>query len=360
MPKSKHRSKKQNKPKPIKWKSDEGLFRVPANPRPTIEFPRPETNSRMDFTGVPEYPKNNPLSFVPRSPLGGNSIYEVNFIFSIPGVDTFRESVDFETFPNTGKSLLHLPFGEQLIVKIEHETESVDIMFRSNKDNLLSDALLRVQCDSFEVAQRFAHERISMILSHWSFLFDVAIDIAGYKIKEEATQTVKFSLGFVGKVKVFTDDTGFESHTEYRRLFAAYREALNSSNIFYKALSFFKVAEGILVLRKREGRKNKTLVKGVEPFEPQEKFPASLDLLPVQDELTHDAFEPYLNKDFSEALNNLREFIRNAIAHLGDFESVLDADRFDDIKTCNGAIPVLKYIARSMLENNLNKLTSKT
>ena len=73
-----------------------------------------------------------------------------------------------------------------------------------------------------------------------------------------------------------------------------------------------------MVLRKREGRKNKTLVKGVEPFEPQEKFPVSLDLLPVEDELTHDAFEPYLNKDFSEALNNLKEFISSTLSKIED------------------------------------------
>lgn len=363
MPKSRNRAKNKRKPKRIQWKNDTQVLDEPTNVRPKLDFPRPETNSRMQLTAVMEYLPNSPESLIPRSPLGGTSVYEVSYVFSIPGVDTFRDNVDLENFPNSGKSLLHLPFNEKLVVDLKHESiesEQAKIIFMSNKSNLLSNAVLRVQCNSFEEAERFAHERISMILSQWSFECDVAIDVAGYRIKEELTGSLKFSLGFVGKVKSFSNFTGFTSKTEYRRLLAAYREALNSSNIFYKALSFYKVAEGLLVLRKREQRKNKTVIKGLEPFGSHEKFPTTINMLPVDDELTRDAFEPYLNKDFSEALNNLREFIRNAIAHLSDFESILDADRFDDVRTCDRAIPVLKYIARKMLENDLNKSSETT
>ena len=56
--------------------------------------------------------------------------------------------------------------------------------------------------------------------------------------------------------------------------------------------------------------------------------------------------------------DDLKETIRNAVAHLGDFESVLDADRYDNVVTCARAIPVLKYMSRKMLENDFAKLTN--
>ena len=90
MPKIKLRNRRKIKPKPIRWKSDAEVFETPAQPRPTVEFPRPETNSKMEFTLVPGFPDNHPKAFIQRSPLGGKSVYEVNFIFSIPGVNTLK------------------------------------------------------------------------------------------------------------------------------------------------------------------------------------------------------------------------------------------------------------------------------
>jgi hypothetical protein len=40
------------------------MFYVPANPRPTVEFPRPEPSSKIEFTLFPGFPADNPLSKV--------------------------------------------------------------------------------------------------------------------------------------------------------------------------------------------------------------------------------------------------------------------------------------------------------
>lgn len=116
MPKSKHRNKKQNKPKPSKWKSDKELFKVPVIPRMTVDFPRPDSNSKMEFTRIFTFPPNVPESKIPRSLLGGQSIYRVTYFLAIPGVDIFYDKVDIGKLFKSGKSLLQMPPVDILII----------------------------------------------------------------------------------------------------------------------------------------------------------------------------------------------------------------------------------------------------
>ena len=363
MPKSKprDRSRRKIKAKPIKWKSNGDLFNVPAVPRPTVEFPRPDSNSNIEFTLVPSFPVGHPESNKTRSRYGGQSIYNVTYALSIPGVDAFRDSIDLEKLSDSGNSLLQLPKNEFVVAETKDENFKSEIQFLANKKGILSKVHLRVACNSFEQAERFAHERVAMMLSYWSYLFDIVIEMSNYLIIEEATGTRKYSIGLVGKVKAFSDENPFTISSEYRRILAAYREAMNSSNLFYKALSFYKVIEGTLNLRKKERRKAKVKTNG-EMFESDELFPPTIDKLPVEkfgtyeNEVASIAFSKYLGMTFKEVRDDLKELIRDAVAHLGDFEKVLDADRYDDVVVCSRAVPVLKFMARKMLENDFEKL----
>lgn len=361
MPKSKHRNKQLRKPKIVKWKSDGKLLVVPVSPEPLLEIPLPESNSKMEFTYLRGYPPNHPQSKIPRSLKGGQSVYKVTYILSVPGVNTFRNRLDFKKLGKSGESLLQFPVNETIVVEMEDDSNSkIQMWFEGNAKGLLSNVVLRIHCDSFEEAERFAHERVSTMLSYWSFLFDIGIEISAYEILEELTGSLKFSVGLIGRVKPFTNEKPFKVLPEYRRIFAAYREAMNSSNLFYQLLCFFKVTEGIVTLRKQKLKRllKRSLRKEEEGFEPDEKFPDDIDLLPVEDEVSKIAFQEYLGKGFQEARNDFRESFRNAAAHLGDFNNVLDADRYDDVTKCARAIPVLKFMARKMLENNLNNLSN--
>jgi hypothetical protein len=361
VPKSKYRPKRK-RIKPIKWQEDKELLYVPTQPRPTVEFPRPESSSRIEFTLIPGYPPDHPQSKIERTRKGSSSIYNINYILSVPGVKVFNDKFDLEELVNSGDSLLQIPSGEFLVIHATDRDYKSEIQFLSNAKGMLSRVHVRVNSDSFEDAERFAHERVCLMLSYWSFLFDIGIDISSYMIIEESTGTRKYSVGLVGRAKPFTDEKAFTVSHEHRRILAAYREGMNSSNLFYKALSFYKVIEGTLNLRIREGRKSKTLPKDAKPFEANEIFPSDIGLLPVEqfgsydDEVTQQAFTKYLDKSFQEVRDDLKDLIRNAVAHLGDFDKVLDADRYDDVVTCARAIPVLKYMARKMLENDFAKV----
>jgi len=205
MPKSRRRVKNK-RTKPIKWKGDrEPFMRVAANPRPTVEFPRPESSSRIEFTLIPEYSPGLPKSKIVRTRKGGRSIYNVNYILSVPGVNVFNDKFDFDELVNSGDSLLQIPRGEFLVIEATDKDYKSEIQFLSNSKGMLSRVHLRVSCDSFEDAERFAHERVCLMLSYWSFLFDVSIDISSYLIEEESTGTKKYSVGLVGRAKAFSN-----------------------------------------------------------------------------------------------------------------------------------------------------------
>ena len=67
------------------------------------------------------------------------------------------------------------------------------------------------------------------------------------------------------------------------------------------------------------------------------------------------AFAPYHGKKFTAVCDEFRETARNAIAHLDPFQSEpsLIADQCADVEKCENAIPVIKYIAREMLKNEI-------
>jgi hypothetical protein len=363
MPKSKprDRARRKLKPKPIKWKQDSAFMSVPAVPRPVIDLPRPELNSRMEFTFLP-YASKDQAKVVQRGSSGGPGIYQVTYFLTVPNVDVFLSSIDLGELFKYGTSQLQLPPEEILILDMQGEdpNDKFQMHFLPNKHQMLSHVRLRVACSSFEEAERVTHERVSTVLSYWSYLFDVGLQIGRYEIVEESTKARKVSFGVVGRVKAFDNDQPFQiTSSEYRRLFAAYREATTSGNVFYQALNFFKVIEGTLNLRKRQQRQHGVTGKLTEQFRPDEIMPDDIADLPIErngdliNDITAIAFEKYLGQSFKEVRDDLRDATRNAIAHLADFENVLDPDRSDDVIRCTRAIPVLRYVARTLLSNTL-------
>ena len=66
-------------------------------------------------------------------------------------------------------------------------------------------------------------------------------------------------------------------------------------------------------------------------------------------------FKPYLGKKFTRVIETeLRPLFRHAIAHLDPRGDSLVIDKFHHIAECEAAMSVIKYIARQMLENEIN------
>jgi hypothetical protein len=129
---------------------------------------------------------------------------------------------------------------------------------------------------------------------------------------------------------------------------SAYREGLNSANAFYQLLCFYKVVEWIRKRRAKEDRRR------VPPE--SERFPSSAEGLPPDAFGRRDPFgffTPYLGKRFGEVHETLRSDVRNAIAHLNPKQTILMADRFDDVARCERVVPVVRFMARRMLLNEI-------
>jgi len=231
---------------------------------------------------------------------------------------------------------------------------SAEARFSLNTDGRLATAAMRVTADDFVAAERYAHDLVLPLLSRWSFDHDVAIDVAGYAVVEEATQAKKYRYGATGKVRGLVADPNerIVSTPEHRQLLAAYREGLNASNVFFQVLSFFKVTEGIRHLR--TGRAQEARAKGLGAERYVEAVPADFAVVPHDSYTDEGIWRPYLGKKFGAVLKDFEHTKRNAMAHIDPRQQVvLVADKFDDIDACLTILPVLRYIARQMLHNEL-------
>lgn len=350
MPKSKHRKKKTKSGKSSANRINE------VKPISALVL-RPDTSGRVEHVVVPVPPPGSPLAQVHRSPEGSLGIYLITFVLCVPGQKVFQDNLDFPTLRNAGDSLLYLPKGiRDIKIQVSEGQNFAEIAFRKNKKGAISHAITRVQADNFNDAESKAYEIVVPALSRLSFKFDIALDIMGFEVFEEKTKTTLYSYGLLGRPKLFNDLANFSSEQEYRRFFSAYREALSSTNIFFQALSFYKVIEGVLAHRIRQKRAAKTYVKGDLGFLPTEMLPKNLEDISSYNDLAVGEFDIHLGKEFKDIQEHYRDLVRNAIAHLSQLDSVLDADNYKDISTCEKAVPVLKYMARQMLQNDLESL----
>jgi hypothetical protein len=321
------------------------------NRSPLLEMDRPKSTTWMSFVFIPGFSEGDPRSLIFRSPDGSPGIYNVTLILCVPGKASFHDSIDFHNLAKSGDSLLQ-------IGKIEFDTQiksgdvNAQATFTSNTGGALSTIQIKVQAQNFFSAKGFAYDLVASCLSWWSYKYDVALDVKGYEVVEEATGSKWYSLGVLGEAKDFieTENEEFTFGEEFRPIFAIYREAINSTNLFYKVLSFYKVTEGIKALI--DERRKKAKAEGKEWKNPIEHIPENLEDIGTDKWDVH-YFTPYLGKKFNWVLDQYRELIRNAVAHLDTSSRVLDADKSKDIGQCEDAIPVLKYIVREMLEAEL-------
>jgi hypothetical protein len=279
-------------------------------------------------------------------------VYQVIFVLGIPGKNVFREQLELGKTHVDGDSLLLFPPKvETFEVQVQEGDSTIGrITLGHNSDRRLSTAQIRVQSNSFLEAERTAYDMTAGFLSYLSYSGDVAVELAGYEIVEEQTGTRKAVFGMLGKIKPvsFADDTGTTVSDEtHRRLFAAYREGMNATNVFYQALSFSKAIEGCYRMRDAKNRAAKS--SGGAPLRPSLELPAELGMIPVEDDNVRQYFRPFLGRKFSFIVDQFRPLIRNAIAHLDPTQDVLDIDRFEDVQACERTVPVLRYMARTLI-----------
>jgi len=267
-----------------------------------------------------------------------------------------HDSVSFEELKRSGDSLLEVA-PDVTTLRLELLAEPGDSATREmtvevNEHHRLRSITFEVEADSFESAVRETYNLVMPILSRWAFVHDVAITIAGVEVHELGTDARQWRLTMAGAVKRFSDPSA-SSTPQDRRLLEAYREGLSSTEPLYQALSYFKVIEGVWSLRMQR-RAAAVANGGQPPREPGERVPLdSIEFLHGGEAMYADAHRPYLGKKFTQVREQLRDSLRNSIAHLDFDRDPFGVDTHDDVVAAEQALPILRYMARILLSSEL-------
>jgi hypothetical protein len=337
--------------------------RPAAFPQPTakaygqpVQSARPCVTTKMGFTVVPVFDTEaeSPPPTLPTD-FGSPGTYTLTYVLAVPGCAVVQDQVNFAKLIQAGDSLLEVP------TEVHHMhidlTDGADFkrtaIVNINTAHRLRDIEFEVQADNFAQTASLGHYFVAPLLSRWAFLHDVAITTSAVQIIEAATQVHRWSQLMLGAVKIFSDTTSV-SDPDHRILLSAYREGISSTEPLWQALSFFRVAEGVFQMRRT--RTAALVAAGQVPADPSERVPTNLSSIgPPNDGGVQESLKPYAGRKFTAVLDEIRPTLRNAIAHLDIDNNVLIQDRWDDLQKVEQALPGLRWIARQLLDSELQE-----
>lgn len=288
------------------------------------------------------------------APTGSLGIYKLTYVLAVPGRAVVQDEVNFAKLVQAGDSLLEvLPGIQQLRIDLDDDAGRQQAIVHVNADRRLRDVELEIRADSFADAASRGHDLVAPLLSRWAFLHDAAITTSAVQIIEAATQVHQWTQLMTGAVKAFSDTTGV-SDPDHRILLSAYREGISSTEPLWQALSLFRVAEGVVQMRK--ARNAAARAAGQVPAEPSGRVPADpTSLGPPNDAGLGESLRPHAGRKFTAVLDDIRPALRNAIAHLDPDGTPLIQDRWDDLHKVEQALPGLRWIARQLLDAEIQE-----
>ncbi len=322
-----------------------------AGPKVSMDYP--SISRRLWIVVEPVYKPGSPKAQISRSPEGKPGKYSFKFALSTPGQKQFHSSVDLSNLANSGETPVVLD-ADKVELSLDGHPYVLDAHLHANAEGRLTTSTMLVDAENFADAERKAYRFLSPFLSWLSFKADVPIDVLAAEIEEDSTEVRCWIYKSQGQIVNLsrgpTDAISLSGVThEVQLLQAAYREAMNATNPFYQFLCFWKVVEACRVYRKRNQRQHKA---GAASPAYEERIPASMGGSDIhRDDVNF--FQDYLNWTFDDVRDSMEDTLRNAVAHLVPDVLLLNPDEPDDVSHCERALPVIKYIARKTLANQV-------
>jgi hypothetical protein len=328
---------------------------TPAQDKLRARIPRPNVTTFTNISVVPVFAQDHPLGGADLPPGGSGGSYQVDAVLGIPGISpSVFADMDWDRISDAGDSLIEAPAGATRLTQEWHlggpdGQRLIAYEFEINSFGRLATGSTHVLAEGFRDALAAASDVLESYLSTLSFHYDLPAEVVAWRVTEEETSAMHFAMKMLGKPKLLDPNMELLSSPGVRELLSTWREALNASTPMSQALGFYKIIERIHKYRgEREARTRNT---GKHYLFPGEKVPTTTEGLAVDYERASSVFIPYLGKKFTRVWNeDLRERVRNAVAHLREDAPSLTADRSADIETCRETVPVLHYIARVMLK----------
>jgi hypothetical protein len=318
-----------------------------ADTDPSISMRLPANTRQLRLTVVANFPEGDPRTAAAKSHghLGGVGWYGGTAVFARPGASVLTTSTHLDDLMKSGESHLSVPAEHIRIITDSTSNITDGLLHTRPADGVISHATLRVQANSFREAEERAHALLSGTLSFLSVMSGAPIEVKALRLEEEATEIRQWTVTSIGGVvhKVTWNqlpDLNLTMLPEGLRIaFANFREGLNSFNVFYKFLCFFKVAKYCLDRIKHDARKQKT-----KPSTPM--MPTDLSGVEEEDAIH---FRPYIGKSYAWLIEAFDPVLRDAIAHITPGLKSVSPDNLQDFSRCAEAVPVVRFIARDLL-----------
>lgn len=175
-------------------------------------------------------------------------------------------------------------------------------------------------------------------------------------LTEQSTEIRSIGATIIGAVQPAPELAGLMT-PEIQPFLAAYREGLNSNSPLYQALSFYKVIEGVTTFHTKRTRVASKSGGAAAPDPLARLIPADPRDLPEITDWARQAFTPHLGRSFAEIKKSVSDTIRNAVSHITPGRDIRVADHLDDIQACREIIPILRYMARALISDELAALS---
>ena len=199
-----------------------------------------------------------------------------------------------------------------------------------------------------ESAELLAYDVAIPILDELSVRYDVPLPVAQSMVVGIPSGVINTYFGHRSKAKEIersAEVLPMCPHGELRDAYALYREAVSSSNPFHSFLTFWKVYEEAMHVRRMWGMEHKRSDTKVK----EERFPESW----VFRGPPGDPSKDLRGRKFGRAREFLNEPYRVALAHAGKVAAgkPLTGAFSEDYKKVSTKIPIVRYMAAVVLEN---------
>jgi len=333
----------------------------------SVNLPRPTTRTRTFFTAVPVFPKGHPLYNRSRGPQGQPGQYTVSLVLGRPGVTpVFHEHVAVEALLSNGDSPCRLPDGGQTLeytARVRNATFTARLI--TNAQGRISRVDVTLRAKNIAEARLLAYDAVRPLLSWWAFQHDTPVAVVMDEVKELATYTQSWWVGLEGPeatVYLPTRPEALPLTPPARALLSAYHEGIALSHPLYQIVAFFRVIEGVRADRVRQARKTRQSAMTVSgsglPNVLPETFPTDATAVlgydaPDMEWKQNEVLSKALGQVFEQVYQDLKGTHRNAVAHLtlDTKKPDLYSDRLEDELQAHHALPVIKYMARILLQS---------
>lgn len=362
-----------------RWAMEQGILtqedidRIANSPRQ--EPQEPEEYRMLDelsfpgtrgFAGAFIYEEGHPFGGGILHPAGHEGPYQVTATLTRRGAPDISFAYVTDAYMMEGDSHLWLPQMQRedgavaipILMYNTHEGETLQFQLLANSRGRLGQITVVLRADSADDAQRKAYRILNPFLCDLSFRYDVPMEVLQMNVAEIATHTLSGIKQDDFREKVFDpeqflgDGLNYENLPNYEFFMRLYREGANSSSVDYGFLCFFRIVEGVMLLRRKriaeqEGRSWKKVPRPDVFLDHETAENDEEDLFPPE----------LLGKSLFEVYEKLKED-RVKVGHgfldeedpLQNYEDII-ADRLEGEERAGTRRAQARYLARRMLRS---------